>query len=63
MKVYPNREEVRGPAYTGIGNARPETKALSEPPEALQGLPFDALEYIKHLDDLPYDPSNTPGPG
>jgi len=37
-------------------NARPETIAISQPPEALkEALPYDILEYIKHLDELPYD--------
>jgi len=56
IKVYPSIEEARGPAYTGISNARPETKALSEPPEALKGLPYPALDFINNLKDLPFEP-------
>lgn len=62
MKVYPNREEARGPAYTGISNARPETKALSEPPEAMKELPYKLLDYIDHLDNLPFDANGEPEP-
>ncbi|MCL7937992.1 MAG: sulfatase-like hydrolase/transferase [marine benthic group bacterium] len=60
MEAYPNFEPVYGPAYTGISNARPETRALSEPPAAMQNLPFPALEYIERLDDLPFDPNGEP---
>jgi len=60
MEVYPNFLPVFGPAYTGISNARPETRALSEPPPAMQGLPYPVLEYIEHLDDLPFDPTGEP---
>lgn len=63
MTVYPNIEEAKGPAYTGISNARPETKALSNPPEAMKDLPFDVLDYINHLDGLPFDNSGEPDAG
>jgi len=55
IAVYPHVEEARGPAYTGVSNARPETKALSEPPKALKELPFPALEYIEKMEDLPFE--------
>jgi arylsulfatase len=55
IDVYPHVEEARGPAYTGLSNARPETKALSNPPEGFEDLPFPALEYIKNIDDLPFE--------
>jgi len=60
---YPDRPHKHGPAYTGISNARPETRALSAPPADLKSLPFDPLEYIEHLDQLPFDPAPEPGPG
>jgi arylsulfatase A-like enzyme len=60
---YPDRHHKRAPAYTGISNARPETIAISQPPAALKNLPFDVLEFIEKLDDLPYDGSSDPGPG
>jgi len=44
---------VRVPAFTGLANARPETKALARPRVDLKKLPFDPLEYIQH--ELPYD--------
>ena len=60
-KKYPDRHHKRGPSYTGISNARPETIAISEPSAALKELPFDVLEFIEQLDDLPWvgDDSNT----
>ena len=63
MKRYPNREEARGPAYTGIANARPETMALINPPVDFRDLPFDLLEFIEHLDELPFDPTGEPDIG
>jgi len=62
-KKYPDREAPHGPAYTGISNARPETLALSKPPVDLKDLPFDPLEFIEYLSELPFDPSSEPGPG
>ena len=55
IEVYPHVEEARGPAYTGLSNARSETKALSEPPAIMDELPFPALDYINHLEDLPFE--------
>ena len=52
---YPDRKHHRAPSYTGIANARPETIAVSKPPAALKNLPYDVLEFIEKLDDLPYD--------
>jgi len=62
MKKYPNQEAARGPAYTGIANARPETTAVNTPPVDLKDLPFDPLEYIEYLDKLPPGPSGEPDP-
>ncbi len=50
---YPDRAPKRGAPFTGIANARPETKALSEPPVDMSMLPFDPLEYLEH--ELPWD--------
>jgi arylsulfatase A-like enzyme len=61
--IEPDREAPHGPAYTGISNARPETLALSKPPVELKDLPFDPLEFIKHLGELPFDAASEPGPG
>jgi arylsulfatase A-like enzyme len=63
IEKYPHAKEAQGPAFTGISNARPETLALSKPPMDFQKLPFDPLEFIEHLDDLPFDPSGEPGIG
>jgi len=63
IEKYPHLERARGPAYTGIVNARPETEALINPPVEFEKLPFDPLEFIEHLDQLPYDPSGEPTPG
>ena len=52
---YPDRKHRRGPAYTGLSNARPATLALSNPPVDYQNLPFDPMEFIDHLDKLPFD--------
>ncbi len=63
IKKYPHRDSAHGPAYTGIANARPETLALIDPPVDFRRLPFDPLEFIEHLDELPFDPSGEPGLG
>ena len=49
--------------WTGIANASPEVQNLGKPQMNLDKLPFDPLEYIEHLDDLPFDPDMDPGPG
>ncbi len=47
IKKYPNRPKARGIPFTGISNARPETRAIAERLEALKKeLPFDPFEYI-----------------
>ena len=61
IQKYPNWQEDKGPAYTGIANARPETLALTTPPVNFRDLPFDPLEYIEY--DLPFDPASEPGFG
>ena len=61
-KRYPDRKAPRGPALTGIANARPATRALSKPPVDLRSLPFDPLEFIQQLDKLPKN-SGEPSPG
>jgi arylsulfatase len=63
-KDFDIESRKRTPAYTGIANARPETIAISQPPEGLkEALPYDVLEFIKHLDELPYDGGDRSGPG
>ncbi len=58
---YPDSTRAHGPAFTGLSNARPETKALAKPPVDLKKLPFDPLEYIHH--ELPFDVQIDPGLG
>jgi arylsulfatase len=60
---YPDRQEVRGGAWTGLTDPDPEIEALSRPPVELADLPFDPLAYIEHLDELPFDPKLDPSLG
>jgi arylsulfatase len=60
VQKYPHMMSANGPAYTGISNARPETIALSNPPVDFDNMPFDVLDFIEHLDDLPFDGSGEP---
>ena len=53
-KKYPDRHHKRAPSYTGIANARPETIAISQPPASLKEMPYDVLEFIEQLDELPW---------
>lgn len=62
-KKYPDRHHKRAPSYTGIANARPETIAVSQPPAAMKQLPYDVLEFIDQLDDLPWTGEDTSGIG
>jgi arylsulfatase len=62
-KKYPDFSEVHGIPWTGISNASPEVQALAKPRMDLSKLPFDPLEYIEHLDELPFDPDMDPGIG
>ena len=61
---YPDRHHRRAPSYTGIANARPETIAISKPSQALiDALPYDVLDFLKQLDNLPYDGGDSSSPG
>ena len=62
-KKYPDSKEKHGVPWTGIANATPEVKALARPFVDASKLPFDPLEYVEHLDQLPFDPSMDPHPG
>jgi arylsulfatase A-like enzyme len=62
-KKYPDQPERHGIPFTGIENASDEIKALARPQIDLNKLPFDPLEYIDHLDELPFDPSLDAGLG
>jgi len=56
---YPDRPEKHGIPWTGIANASDALKAEQNPQLVLKDLPFDPLQYIEHLDQLPFehDPS------
>jgi arylsulfatase len=55
---FPNRPDAtRGPALTGIENARPETIQLNAPPGKLDELPFDLMDIIDF--DLPWSESDA----
>ena len=62
-QTYPDSKEVRGVPWTGITNATPEVLALGKPKIDASKLPFDPLQYVEHLDELPFDPSMDPGLG
>lgn len=62
-KQYPDSHEKYGIPWTGIANASPELKALAKPKLDIKKLPFDPLEYIEHLDQLPFDPNMDAGLG
>jgi hypothetical protein len=49
MLKYPNTGEGRDFPLTGIDNARPETKAASQPTVDVSKLPFDPFEFIKMI--------------
>lgn len=60
---YPDRPETHGIPWTGIANASEALVREQNPQMVLGDLPFDPLEYVKRLDDLPFDPSGAPGLG
>ncbi|MHC4993337.1 MAG: sulfatase-like hydrolase/transferase, partial [Planctomycetota bacterium] len=60
---YPDSSEKHGVPWTGLANATPEIDALGRPPMDPDDLPFDPLEYIEHLDELPFDPDMDPDVG
>ena len=62
-KKYPDLPERHGIPWQGIENATPEIQALANPALELENLPFDPLEYVEHLDELPFDPNADPGLG
>ena len=62
-RKFPDSKERHGIPWTGIENASPALKALANPYMDKSKLPFDPLEYIKHLDQLPFDPDLGPGLG
>ena len=62
-KKYPDSHEAHGIPWRGIENAPPEVQDLAKPNLDLKKLPFDPLEYIEQLDQLPFDPDMDPAFG
>lgn len=62
-KKYPDSHEVYGIPWTGIANATPEVQELAKPKMDFSKVPFDPLEYVEHLDQIPFDPTMDPGIG
>ena len=60
---YPDSHEVHGVPWTGMVNARQGIKNLARPRIGSGQLPFDPLEYIEHLDELPFDRALDPDIG
>jgi arylsulfatase len=60
-RKYPDSQEVHGVPWTGIANASQELKDLAVPRIGSDQLPFDPLEYVEHLDELPFDRALDPG--
>jgi arylsulfatase len=47
-RKYPDKKKAYGIPYTGLSNARPETKAIADGMKRnIQNLPFDVKEYIE----------------
>jgi len=57
---YPDSPELHGVTWTNVTNASLEFKAMPDPQMDLEGLPFDPLEYIEYLDQLPFERSIDP---
>jgi len=51
---------LTGIPWTGLENPSPEIQALARPKLDLKMVPFDPLEYVEHLDELPFDPGMDP---
>jgi arylsulfatase len=47
-KKYPDKPNAKGIPYTGLSNARPETKAIGDVVKRnIENMPFDVREYIE----------------
>ncbi len=52
-KEYPDKSNAKGIPYTGLSNARPETKAIAEQVKRnMENMPFGITEYIEF--DVPW---------
>ncbi len=48
-KKYPDKPNAKGIPYTGLSNARPETKAIEKRlKKNLENMPFDIKEFLEH---------------
>ncbi len=48
-RKYPDKPKAYGIPYTGLSNARPETRAIEELLRRnIENMPFDASEYLEH---------------
>jgi arylsulfatase len=48
-RKYPDKSNAKGIPYTGLSNARPETKAIGERVKAyMENMPFDIEEYLEY---------------
>jgi arylsulfatase len=57
-KKYPDKPNAKGIPYTGLSNARPETKAIGERMKRyMDNMPFDMTEYLE------FEPSWTTADG
>ena len=57
---YPDSPEVHGIPWQGLSNASQGIKDLAKPRIGSGQLPFDPLEYVEHLDELPFDRALDP---
>ena len=47
-RKYPDKPNAKGVPYTGLSNARPETKAIGDTIKRnMENMPFDVKEYIE----------------
>jgi arylsulfatase len=63
IKKYPHSSEKYGVPWTGLANPTPAVEALGKPQMRKGDLPFDPLEYIENLDEIPFSPDMDPGLG
>ena len=62
-RKYPDSKEKHGIPWGGISNASQEVKNFAKPRIDESDLPFDPLEYVEHLDQLPFDRNMDPSLG
>ncbi len=60
---YPDGSDADGIPWTDLENPSPVIDALVKPQIDLSRLPFDPLEHVEHLDELPFDPNMDPDLG